>query len=81
MECPDWAVCLCGNQPNYDGFYPCLENGQVVEPILGGIWNESYYYCERCHRIIDMVTGVVCGRATNNAITLNNNRYEMETTK
>lgn len=77
MECEDWAVCLCGNQPNYDGFYPCLDSGRIVEPDIGGFWNERYYCCERCHRIIDMMTGVVHGRATAKAITLNNNRHGM----
>ena len=28
-------ICLCGNQPGSDGFYPCKAQGEELEPILG----------------------------------------------
>src|SRR5437588_12433972 len=27
MQSCDWWVCLCGNEPNQDGFFPCDELG------------------------------------------------------
>ena len=44
---PDWFVCICGNQPNYDGFYSCLTDGTIVSPTLDGEWNGETYICER----------------------------------
>jgi hypothetical protein len=41
-------VCICGNRPTYDGFYPCDEKGNEVEPVTG--WNDLYV-CARCGRI------------------------------
>lgn len=62
----DWFQCLCGNQPNYDGFYSCLSDGSIVSPTQDGEWEGSLYLCERCQRIINgdtlEVVGV-CGEA------------------
>ena len=67
-------ICICGNEPYINGFYPCLDNGLVVEPIIGGEWNEKLYYCEQCHRIIDDTTGDVVGVASNKVVKTNNER-------
>lgn len=49
----DWFQCLCGNQPNYDGFYSCRSTGEIVSPTLYGEWDGISYLCERCSRIIN----------------------------
>ena len=54
-------ICICGNQPPGDGFFPCDETGNEVEPIVGSDW-ENLYVCARCGRIIDMNTLEVVGR-------------------
>lgn len=41
--------CLCGNIPSSQGFFPCNENGEDVEPVSG--WN-GLYRCDGCGRII-----------------------------
>jgi hypothetical protein len=43
-------ICLCGNRPDSDGFYPCDKDGNEVEPVEG--W-ENLYVCARCGRIIN----------------------------
>jgi hypothetical protein len=55
-------VCLCGNQPDYDGFFPCDEEGNEMEPVEG--W-KSLYVCFRCGRIIHQDSLEVVGRNGN----------------
>ena len=43
-------ICICGNEPSEDGFYPCDEQGHEREPIAG--WS-GLYVCFRCGRIIE----------------------------
>jgi hypothetical protein len=43
-------VCICGNKPSDDGFFPCNEEGNEMEPTTG--W-PGRYVCARCGRIID----------------------------
>jgi hypothetical protein len=43
-------ICLCGNTPTSDGFYPCDKDGNEVVPAEG--W-DNLYVCARCGRIID----------------------------
>jgi hypothetical protein len=52
-------TCLCGNEPSEDGFYPCDEKGDEVEPVAG--WS-GLYVCLRCGRIIDPDSLRVVGR-------------------
>lgn len=60
----DAWVCVCGNTPNHEGFYPCDRHGNLVEPDLDGPWDERRYRCDRCRRIIDQDTGYVLGRGS-----------------
>ena len=55
----DAWTCICGNQPTSDGFYPCNEAGDEVEPVKG--W-KNLYVCARCGRIINQFTLEVVGR-------------------
>jgi hypothetical protein len=57
----DWFQCLCGNQPNYEGFYSCLSTGEIVSPTLNGEWDGNTYLCEKCSRVIDGETLKVVG--------------------
>jgi hypothetical protein len=41
-------ICKCGNTVSSDGFYPCNEKGEYIEPTPE--W-EGYYKCERCEQI------------------------------
>jgi hypothetical protein len=54
-------ICICGNTPVADGFYPCDGDGTQVEPTTG--WKELYV-CERCGRIISQATYAVIGRTS-----------------
>lgn len=57
----DGWVCLCGNMPADDGFYPCTRAGTCVEPTPEA-WLENLYVCNRCGRIIEQNTLNVVGR-------------------
>lgn len=59
----DAWVCVCGNTPADDGFYPCSQKGIVVEPVIGGDW-ENLYICFGCGRIINQDTLEVVGQKT-----------------
>jgi len=52
-------ICICGNEPSEDGFSPCDEKGNEVEPVAG--WG-GLYVCFRCGRMIDQVSLRVVGR-------------------
>jgi len=47
----DGILCICGNTPNGNGFYPCDERGREIEP-LAGVWKDLYA-CDRCGRMIN----------------------------
>ncbi len=53
--------CICGNMPASDGFYPCDDKGNEMEPSIGSGWN-GLYVCDRCGRIIRHETLEVIGR-------------------
>ena len=57
----DFWTCVCGNQPDRDGFYPCDESGNQVEPTPEE-WKKPLYVCAACGRIIDQETLAVVGR-------------------
>lgn len=57
----DAWVCVCGNTPADDGFYPCDADGNEVEPNLDSIW-ENLYVCGQCGRIINQSTLEVVGQ-------------------
>ena len=59
---PDAWICICGNQPNSAGFYPCDSRGNQVEPTRGN-WPEPLYVCDACGRIIHQATLEVVGWA------------------
>ncbi|MGN7300398.1 hypothetical protein [Ferdinandcohnia sp. SAFN-114] len=40
--------CECGNQSHLDGFYPCNEDGEYVEPSPS--W-KGHYKCDSCDQI------------------------------
>lgn len=52
----DAWVCLCGNRPDLEGFYPCTDAGVQCEPTAWAGWLNNLYECDRCHRIIDGLT-------------------------
>jgi hypothetical protein len=58
---PDAWHCICGNTPGSDGFFPCDENGNEMEPSKGSGW-DGLYVCARCGRIIKQDTLEVIGR-------------------
>lgn len=39
--------CECGNNSFDDGFYPCDENGEEMEPTIGSGWDKTYV-CATC---------------------------------
>lgn len=64
----EFEMCLCGNDELTDGFYPCDEQGNEVQP--DDRWNEKLYVCFRCGRIVDQFTGEIVGQSIENAIRL-----------
>ncbi len=64
----DWLVCQCGNIPNVDGFYTCLEDGRPVEPDVDGPWEGSLYVCASCFSIYNIYTYEEIGKASDIAI-------------
>jgi hypothetical protein len=61
-------LCLCGNSPTAEGFYPCDSEGEQVEPTPE-YWTTNWYVCDRCGRIIDQDTLAVVGVRFHNALT------------
>ena len=55
-------ICICGNRPDYDGFFPCDKNGDEMAPVKG--W-EDLYVCGRCGRIINQHSLEVLGQNPN----------------
>ena len=68
----DWLVCQCGNDPNLDGFYTCLEDGRPVEPNTDGPWGGDLYVCGGCFSIYDITTFEQAGMASDIAIQMFN---------
>jgi hypothetical protein len=58
---PNNWLCLCGNKPYDDGFFPCALDGVEVEPTPEE-WPLRFYVCDRCGRIVDFGTRIVVGR-------------------
>jgi hypothetical protein len=56
---PDAWVCVCGNTPDSDGFYPCDAKGDEMEPVEG--W-DGLYVCADCGRIIHQETLAILGQ-------------------
>ena len=54
-------ICICGNTPVDDGFYPCDASGNGVEPTIGSDW-ANLYVCAKCGRIIHQNTLEVVGQ-------------------
>jgi hypothetical protein len=55
----EW-LCLCGNTALDDGFYPCNEQGEEVEPTREA-WTTNCYVCTGCGRIIRQSDRLVMG--------------------
>ena len=51
----DAWVCICGNTPSGDGFYPIDEGNHEVEPTEKD-WTTNQYFCAQCGRVIDQAT-------------------------
>ena len=60
----DAWVCIRGNTPDSDGFYPCDKDGNQVEPTPED-WKTNWYVCDRCGRMIDQETLEIVGRNEN----------------
>lgn len=54
----DAWICVCGNMPHGDGFFPCDEAGDEMEPVIG--WS-GLYACNGCGRIIRQDSLAVIG--------------------
>ena len=58
---PEAWLCLCGNTPTADGFFPCDEHGNEIQPTPAA-WTSGSYLCARCGRIIKQASLEVVGR-------------------
>ncbi len=57
----DSWICICGNTPVYDGFFPCDLKGNEMVPVIDSDWN-GLYVGASCGRIIVQKTLKVVGR-------------------
>ena len=55
-------ICICGNRPDWEGFFPCDTAGNEVPPVKG--W-EDLYVCGNCGRIINQHSLNVVGQNPN----------------
>ena len=62
-EKEDNWICICGNIPESDGFYPCDRKGKSVEPTVKN-WPEALYRCDNCERIIRQQDRRVIGQVS-----------------
>lgn len=69
----DAWLCVCGNEPWEDGFYPCSKDGIPCEG--GPEWEGTYYICDRCGRIINEDTCYVIGKISTLALRRRMNKY------
>jgi hypothetical protein len=69
LGCSDAWICLCGNTPIDEGFYPCNREGEEIEPTPEE-WTTHCYVCDRCGRIIQLDTLEVVGVRSNNTLTV-----------
>jgi hypothetical protein len=60
VEYDEAWICICGNRPTSDGFYPCDQDGNEVEPTPTE-WKTNWYVCGRCGRMIDQNTLEIVG--------------------
>lgn len=58
----DAWVCICGNMPHKDGFYPCDKQGNELEPTIDSPWDGKLYVCDQCGRIVNQDTLEVVGQ-------------------
>ena len=58
---PNVWTCLCGNNGDDCGFFPCDEGGNEIEPTIESGWADLYI-CGKCGRIIKQGTLEVVGR-------------------
>lgn len=58
----DAWICICGNEPSENGFYPVNSKGQEVEPTPED-WDTDNYKCAQCGRIINQNSLEVVGQA------------------
>lgn len=78
----DWLVCQCGNQPHFDGFFPCTATGFPVEPVgfnRDGLWEGELYVCGKCYSIYNIDTFDETGVACSEAIEMLNEGWTLET--
>jgi YD repeat-containing protein len=57
----DAWICICGNTPDQDGFFPCNARGDEVKPTAEA-WTTNWYVCNGCGRMIDQHTLIIVGR-------------------
>lgn len=76
LENPDdedsW-ICTCGNTPMREGFYPCNEKGEEVEPTPEE-WTTHCYICSKCGNIIKQKTLEITGIASEKTMKRNLDR-------
>ena len=57
----DAWICVCGNEADSDGFWPCDTNGNGVTIDKDGPWDGILYVCAKCGRIFRQDTMEVVG--------------------
>ncbi len=55
-------LCICGNDPEGQGAFPCDSEGRYIEPPPS-IEPGNQFRCDRCGRVFDGLTGEVFGIA------------------
>ena len=63
LNFPDGGSCTCGNIAGGQGFFPCNEKGEEVEPT-DEAWTARCYICDACGNIIKQETSEIIGVAS-----------------
>lgn len=58
-------LCVCGNVPSDNGFYPCNTSGEEIDPSFKAGWR-GLAVCGKCGRIINSETLCVVGKKAEN---------------
>lgn len=55
-ECSDWYECVCGNDPESEGFQPCDVLGNPIDlssDSAMATWDQAMMICMRCGLVMD----------------------------
>ncbi|MDQ2882163.1 MAG: hypothetical protein M3Y48_13325 [Actinomycetota bacterium] len=55
----NWWKCACGNEPWFEGFWPCSPAGRIIDPETESDWSDwdqKLNFCCQCGLVMDQTT-------------------------